>query len=784
MKRIILLYISLFFIVNQLYSQSDLTISREFKLFTNKNAQGYAKPLFTTLGQSFNTGLMNTAYVVNDWSFGLDISAMGMFIPQDQLTFDAELPDLFGNEQVTDIAYLENGILVRNKNVGQSISQPTIYGGRSTPVFASPQNARYPDSTYKTATYMEGNDVSLMSGLPVLQFVVGMPTRTQLRLRFLTFPIDNSSLNYFNVGINQNLDRMFELFRENSPQSVSLTASYAMLTRNTGIDVNSLGFGLNYSYRTDMGITFFAGAMYESFSGTFKAVRDTADNLGKYIDSPFEEIRDGNNLAFDINSFTNYRLTGGFSFEVGPIEFHFDAAYASQPQINFGGTIWFFKPDEVPFELKPIETPKFKTDRLLFAREFFEPMVTVAVAPLVMHQERKFNLTANVSAFGKFNDIEYPLDKIKIEEFASRQMRPLMPYIFFDDNSAEIPSKYVLLKDENEANSFAYATLVGKTTLETYYNMLNIFGKRMTENPDVKITLAGYKSNQGKEKNNKGISKQRVEKIRDYFVNTWKIDPARIKIESGSLPKKASNDKDPLGAEENRRVEIFADSWEIMKPIQLDDTLRKITPEKILLRPITQADRGIANYKISVNEAGNSLKEYADNGTPANEFSWDFSNDPRAPRLKNDLSYNIEVKDRDGKSYKSPDKTIKVEILSIEQKRKNATKDTIINVYNLILFDFNKSNLDPTNKRITDIIKSEITENAIVQVNGYTDIIGKDEYNLKLSTARAKSTADALEFKRTTYTGKGEYELLFDNSTPEGRYYCRTVVVEVRIPVN
>jgi len=53
-----------------------------------------------------------------------------------------------------------------------------------------------------------------------------------------------------------------------------------------------------------------------------------------------------------------------------------------------------------------------------------------------------------------------------------------------------------------------------------------------------------------------------------------------------------------------------------------------------------------------------------------------------------------------------------------------------------------------------------------------------------LSTARAKSTADALEFKNVNYLGKGEYDLLFDNSTPEGRYYCRTVVVEVRIPVN
>ncbi|HRP03041.1 MAG TPA: OmpA family protein [Candidatus Kapabacteria bacterium] len=784
MKKITLLIFAIIFVTGQVFSQKDITISREFKLFTNKNAYGYTKPLFTTLGQSFNTSLMNTAYVVNDWSFGLDISAMGMFIPKDQLTFDAELPNLFGNEAVTDIAYYKDGVLVRNKNVGQSIIQPTIYGNISTPVFASPQNGAYPDSMYKTVTYMEGNDIAFMSGLPVLQLVVGMPTRTQVRLRFLTAPIDESSLYYLNIGVNQNLDRVFELFKENSPQSVSLTAAYAMVTRNAGIDINSLGLGLNYSYKTNLGITFFAGAMFESLTGNFKAVRDTVGSNGKIVDSPFQEIRDGNNLTFDINSFTNYRLTGGFSFEIGPIEFHFDAAYASQPQINFGGTIWFFKPDEFQFKLQPIYPPDLKTNKLNFARELFTPEIPIQTASLTAHKERVFNLNADVKAYGKYQEIEYPLEKIKIEEFASRQMRPLMPYIFFDDNSSEIPQRYIVYNTSNDAQNFKYSSLVGKSTIETYYQMLNIYGKRMADNPNEKIILSGYKSNQGKEKKNKAISKQRAEKIRDYFVNVWKIESSRIKIESGNLPKKASNDKDPLGAEENRRVEIFVDNWETMKPIQLDDTLRKITPEKIILKPTATADRGIANYQMKINNNFATMKDFAGTGSPSGEFVWDFANDPRTPKLKNDLTYYIEVKDKDGSTYATDPKTLKLELLSIEEKRKNATKDTIINVYNLILFDFNKSTLDPTNKRITDIIKSEIPENAIVKVTGYTDMIGKEDYNLKLSTARAKSTADALNFKNTTYTGKGEYELLFDNSSPEGRYYCRTVVVEVRIPVN
>jgi len=401
-----------------------------------------------------------------------------------------------------------------------------------------------------------------------------------------------------------------------------------------------------------------------------------------------------------------------------------------------------------------------------------------------MYQERKFNLKADVTAYGRLNDIEYILDKVKIEEFLSRQMKPLMPYVFFADNSSEIPAKYNLFATSNDTKSFDLNRLLGQKTLESYYDILNIYGKRLTDNPNAKLVLSGYKSNKGAEAKNKAISKQRVEKIRDYFVNIWKIEPTRIKLESGGLPKKASNDRDPLGAEENRRVEIYSDNWEIMRPVDLQDTLRKLTPDKIAFKTKYESDMGIANWEVKVDESYSDLKNYADKGNPQAEIVWDFANDLKAPKIKKDLRYSIEVKDKDGQTFKSNVKPIKVELLSVEQKRKNATKDTIINVYNLILFDFNKSTLDPTNKRITDVIKSEIPPHAIVKVTGYTDIIGKEEYNLKLSTARAKSTADALEFKNVNYLGKGEYDLLFDNSTPEGRYYCRTVVVEVRIPVN
>ncbi len=62
-----------------------------------------------------------------------------------------------------------------------------------------------------------------------------------------------------------------------------------------------------------------------------------------------------------------------------------------------------------------------------------------------------------------------------------------------------------------------------------------------------------------------------------------------------------------------------------------------------------------------------------------------------------------------------------------------------------------------------------------IQVNGYTDNVGNDVDNLKLSEIRAKAVADYLiskgiDSKRLTSKGFGETKPIADNSTEEGRF--------------
>ena len=320
------------------YAEDKITLSREFNLFTSKNLEGYLKPLFTSIGQSINSDLFTIANLKDDWSIGIDISINGMFIPNSQTTFDAQRPDAYGDTIIVKTAELRGGKIL--KNVIGNNSQPTIYGGQSNALFAAPQNHKLPDSSYKSVAYVEGNDITFMSGIPTIQFVFGFPTRTQLRFRFLTVPMNDNSATYWGLGITQNLDRFFNLFKQENKMGLGLNFAYSAINAGPSVSLSTWSYGLNFSKQWNKYLSLYAALQFEGLKGKFEAVRDT-DNMSNYIDNPFKEIRDGAPLTVNMETFTAFRIMGGISYILGAFEFHGDVAWASQPILSFGITATF-----------------------------------------------------------------------------------------------------------------------------------------------------------------------------------------------------------------------------------------------------------------------------------------------------------------------------------------------------------------------------------------------------------------------------------------------------------
>jgi len=108
-----------------------------------------------------------------------------------------------------------------------------------------------------------------------------------------------------------------------------------------------------------------------------------------------------------------------------------------------------------------------------------------------------------------------------------------------------------------------------------------------------------------------------------------------------------------------------------------------------------------------------------------------------------------------------------------------------------ILFEFDKSKtIASYEKFLTDIVTPLIPDNGIVVIHGHTDIVGEEEYNDNLSRERVQDAQNIIE-RAISSSGKrgitfetfGFGENLqyapFDNYFPEGRFYNRTVIIDI-----
>jgi hypothetical protein len=338
-QKLILLIFVILLPFGKLFSANDLTIDREFSLFTSKNMEGYLKPLFTTVSESLNSNLFTTALYDTTWTIGLDVSVMGMLIPNSQKSFIAIRPDKFGDTNICRTAEIRNGKLLRDY-LGANI-QPTIYGGPSTAIFSQPVNMWAPDSFYKSVAYVEGNNISFMMGIPNLQLIFGFPTGTQLRTKFFFAPVQNETLLYYSVMLNQRFDQFFDLFDPKSKMGIALNLAFHRLFRDRGIDLSSWSAGIHFSKEWYEGLSTYLAFQYEDMTGKFIVLKDTTGASNSIVDSPYEEVRKNEPLEFDIGTFSNFRLLAGASYKYGIIELHADAAWLTQPAFNIGITFWF-----------------------------------------------------------------------------------------------------------------------------------------------------------------------------------------------------------------------------------------------------------------------------------------------------------------------------------------------------------------------------------------------------------------------------------------------------------
>lgn len=430
-----------------------------------------------------------------------------------------------------------------------------------------------------------------------------------------------------------------------------------------------------------------------------------------------------------------------------------------------------------------------------------EAQQVIEIPQVVLKLGRKPKLAAEMdfADYIKENSDNPTLANFKglvLHEIKTISLYPLLNYVFFDEGAGILPDRYILFKNPSETGSFTDSTIIGGT-LEKYYNVLNIYGYRLRKYPETTLELVGCTDNTRPAEKRSGLSEERVQQVYDYLKSIWKIDESRMKITIRDLPKTPSNLKDSAGIQENRRVELLCDTWEVVKPILDTDPTLYPSPETMDFIMDNGIDNSIvASRRIEVKRAGGAWKTLREVGLTEKTYTWDWKSEageyPKSTGENTEAPYEARliVTSKTGRECISDPVAIKVKQIKQTDWTRNTVEQKTLERYSLILFPFDKFDAGPLNERIlNEYVFPRVFPTTDIEVVGHTDVVGLYDHNKRLSENRAKTVQQGInktakgQYATLLSRGVGEDDALYTNDLPEGRFYNRTVQVIIQTPL-
>ncbi len=387
-----------------------------------------------------------------------------------------------------------------------------------------------------------------------------------------------------------------------------------------------------------------------------------------------------------------------------------------------------------------------------------------------------------IRAYDRAGNIQ-PVNNIRVEDIQYTELFPLIPYVFMEQNQSQPSPRSQFLIEKSQRGEFRISTLE-PDAIRINNRTLDIIGSRMSENPNSDLTITGTLDGKDEMKNRE-LAMQRADFVKNYLVNNFNINPQRINTRSIGLPAKPSSLNTEDGVEENRRVELSSSNPVIFEPILISsDNQRLAEPSIIEFVPLVETNDVISSWEFDISQSDKTLKRSNGSDIPPS-FQWTIRpNELESKQIP--VDYRLTVSTQRGVK-KQVTGSIPVEYFSTSRKKTQDLPDKIISKYSLVLFDFDKADVSAADMEIIDkYVLPSIKFNSTVQIYGYTDRIGDEEYNRKLAERRANAVSNIIKQKKKDIKietfGVGEKVLIFDNDTPVGRHLSRTVQVIVTTP--
>ncbi len=376
--------------------------------------------------------------------------------------------------------------------------------------------------------------------------------------------------------------------------------------------------------------------------------------------------------------------------------------------------------------------------------------------------------------------------QVQVVETIVTETFPLLPYIFFDSANSALQPRYEQIASSDRAR-FRDRELP-HNSLEAYYQILDVLGDRLTSDPSKTIVITG--TTDGKEteagKPATSLAKDRAETVKQYLTSVWGIEPGRITTKTASTPSNPSSKKYAEGIEENRRVEISSGDEKMLEPVVHEKFSRyEGTPKQLsFVLNASSKQSEITSWEFKVSAGSEIVYHATGSSAPPKSFDWSIGDKDLGPIAKaaeqnQDLKATLTVTDAGGLTTSS----------SYNVPKSKSRFPFELSRLSLVVFDFDRSDISAQNKKMVQtFVAKSIKEESEARITGSTDRLGELDHNQELSQARADAVAtlvkqDNPNAKLTEVKGIGPAESTDMNSSPEGRYYCRTVTVQVQTPL-
>lgn len=376
-----------------------------------------------------------------------------------------------------------------------------------------------------------------------------------------------------------------------------------------------------------------------------------------------------------------------------------------------------------------------------------------------------------------------------VEQYEQVNVYPLLPYVFFGEDSADIPSRYGLSTRE-EISVFDTRAYRQSEQLVVYHRLLNIIGQRMRDSfPQATLMITGCNDGSKVERTSNQLSIRRAQEVQTYLVDVWGIDKSRLEIRKRGLPEidsRGDTESDQRdAAEENRRVEISSNTWGILAPIELRDTTTRTNPPVVRFTMAAVPADQVLDWDLRAWQGERQLFKSFGAAPMLPWVDWYVEENPETiPDTEQPVLFELLVKDKSGAKHKANGE-FHIERRTILKKRRDCIADREFDHYRLILFAFNSADISSENGGIIERLRGRIAVDGVVSISitGYTDRVGDSTHNQKLSYARARKVAEILKRGMSEVNGMGEMSERHDNDLPEGRFYSRTVDIDAAIPI-